>query len=49
MMSENRIAFLGPIGSYSEQAAKNYNPSANLVPYTSFRLIVEAVVNGKIG
>lgn len=48
-MIENRIAFLGPMGSYSEQAARNYNPSANLVPYTSFRLIVEAVVNGKIG
>ncbi len=37
------------MGSYSEQAARNYNPSANLVPYTSFRLIVEAVMNGKIG
>ena len=48
-MIENRIAFLGPMGSYSEQAARNYNPSANLVPYTSFRLIVEAVMNGKIG
>ena len=47
-MIGNRIAFLGPEGSYSEQAARNYNPSANLVPFNSFRAISEAVVAREI-
>lgn len=47
-MPENRVAFLGPRGSYSEQAAYSYKPSASLVPYNSFRSIAEAVANNEI-
>ena len=47
-MIDNRIAFLGPEGSYSEQAAQSYTSSAKLIPFNSFRSIAEAVVDRKI-
>lgn len=42
-----RIAFLGPPGSYGEQAALRYAPAATLLPYPSHPRVAAAVENGE--
>ena len=43
---QQRIAYLGPAGSYSEQAAWDWNPRAELVPVESIPAVSGAVVTG---
>ena len=47
-MTTKRLAFLGPSGTYSEQAAINYDSSATLVPYSSIPAVVAAVDKGEV-
>lgn len=42
-----QLAYLGPAGSYSEQAALNYDPQATLLPFTSIPAVVGAVDSGQ--
>ena len=41
-----RIAFLGPRGTFTEEAALLYAPDADLVPFTSPAAIAQAVASG---
>ena len=41
-----RVAYLGPAGTYTEQAALNHDPEATLVPYPSIPAVAEAVDSG---
>jgi prephenate dehydratase len=42
-----RLAFLGPVGTYSEAAALGYAPQATLVPAPSITAVTEAVPSGE--
>jgi prephenate dehydratase len=42
-----RIAFLGPAGSYAEQAAMNHNAAATLVPFPSIPSTASSVPDGE--
>ncbi|MDP6662788.1 MAG: prephenate dehydratase [SAR202 cluster bacterium] len=42
----DRLAFLGPAGSYCEQAAIAYGPNAELVPFTGIPAVVASVDQG---
>ena len=42
-----RIAFLGPAGSYAEQAAMNHNAAATLVPFPSIPSAASSVPDGE--
>lgn len=42
------IAYLGPIGSYSYEAAKAYDPRAKLIAYKTFYEIIKAVEEGEV-
>lgn len=44
----NRVAFLGPAGSYTEQAAIAYDVDATLVPYPSIPAVADAVSSGTV-
>lgn len=41
-----RLAYLGPPGTYSEQAAMTYDPRAILLPYSSIPSVASAVESG---
>ena len=41
-----RLAYLGPPGSYSEQAAIDYSPTAEAVPFPAFPAVVASVGDG---
>ena len=41
-----RVAYLGPAGTYSEQAARNWDPDAILVPADSIPAVAASVVAG---
>lgn len=41
-----RLAYLGPAGTYSEQAALNYEPTADLLPFSSIPAVAAAVDSG---
>ena len=41
-----RLAFLGPPGSFTEQAALDYDPGADLIPYASAAAAVSSVEKG---
>ena len=43
-----RLGFLGPSGSYTEQAALNHDSMARLLPFSSVRGVVEAVRSGDV-
>lgn len=43
-----KLGYLGPIGSYSYEAAKVFAPKADLVPMLSFYEIIHSVENGII-
>ena len=47
-MTNKKLAFLGPSGTYSEQAALEYDVSATLSPYPSIPSVVAAVDNGEV-
>ena len=42
----NRLAYLGPPGSYSEQAAIDYDPDAEAVPLPAIPAVVASVEDG---
>ncbi len=42
----NRLAYLGPPGSYSEQAAIDYDPDADAVPLPAIPAVVASVEDG---
>ena len=41
------LAYLGPEGTYSEQAASDYEPAARRVPYPSIPAVIRAVERGE--
>ena len=41
-----RIAYLGPTGTYTEEAALRYNPGATLQPFLSIPAVGSAVSSG---
>jgi prephenate dehydratase len=43
-----KIAFLGPIGTYSDEASFRYAPDAERVPYASLGLVTSALEEGKV-
>ncbi len=43
-----RLGFLGPSGSYTEQAALNHDSTARLLPFSSVGGVVEAVRSGEV-
>ena len=45
-MTAGRIAFLGPVGTFSEQAALVYAPDGELVPFASIPAAARAVGSG---
>jgi prephenate dehydratase len=45
-MSAKRIAFLGPPGTFSEEAALRYDPTAQLLPFASVAAVAAAVSAG---
>ncbi len=42
----NRLAYLGPAGTFSEQAALLYDPDAQLIPFTTVTAVAAAVGSG---
>ena len=42
-----RIGFLGPVGTYTEEAALKYEPKGNLVPYSTITEVGLAVSSGE--
>ena len=44
----DRIGYLGPEGTYTEQAARLYAPGADLTPYPSIRAVGTAVADGEL-
>ena len=47
-MMAYRLAYLGPEGTYSEQAAVDYDPDAQRVPYPSIPAVFRAADNGEV-
>ena len=45
-MSDKRIAYLGPPGTFTEEAALLYDPSAQLMPFASVAAVAAAVDSG---
>lgn len=45
-MSDKRIAYLGPPGTFTEEAALLYDPSAQLLPFASVAAVAAAVDSG---
>ena len=45
-MSTKRIAFLGPAGTFSEEAAMCHDPTAQLLPFASIAAVAAAVDSG---
>ena len=43
----NRLAFLGPEGTHTEQACISYDPEAVRLPFASIRSVAEAVASGQ--
>jgi prephenate dehydratase len=41
-----RLAYLGPPGTFSEEAALRYDPEAHLIPFASFAAVVDATRSG---
>ena len=42
-----RLAFLGPVGTYTEEAALLYDPQAELQPYSTITAVGRAVASGE--
>ncbi|MCD8308815.1 MAG: ACT domain-containing protein [Clostridia bacterium] len=45
--ADNKVGYLGPEGSYCQIAAQHMCPDAELVPYGSFHLVVNALLGGE--
>ena len=45
--SEKKIAYLGPPGTYSEQAAEEWNYGCELLPLESIPAVAKSVENGE--
>ena len=43
-----RLGYLGPAGTYSEQAAYDYAADAEMVLYPSIPAVANAVENGEV-
>ena len=43
-----RIGFLGPIGTYTEEAALKYDQTGDLLPFPTISSIGQAVSSGNI-
>lgn len=43
-----KIAYLGPPGSYSEEAVKNWDSTAELIPVDSIHAVAKCVSDGKV-
>ena len=43
-----RIAFLGPVGTFTEEAALRYDPQADLEPISSIPAVATAVASGQV-
>ena len=41
-----KLAFLGPVGTFTEEASLAYDPQAQLIPFASIPAVAEAVVSG---
>lgn len=46
--SQRRIAYLGPAGTFSEEAALRYHPQAQLLPMSSVAAVASAVDSGMV-
>ena len=42
-----RLAYLGPAGTYTEQAAMSHDPTATLIPCSSFPAVAASVESGQ--
>ncbi|MDP6096819.1 MAG: prephenate dehydratase domain-containing protein, partial [Gammaproteobacteria bacterium] len=42
-----RIAYLGPAGTFTEDASLRYDPGAERIPFPSIAMIAEAVITGE--
>ena len=47
-MMAYRLAYLGPEGTYSEQAAVDYDPAAQHIPYPSIPMVFKAADDGEV-
>ncbi|MDP6666355.1 MAG: prephenate dehydratase [Dehalococcoidia bacterium] len=43
-----KVAFLGPIGTYTDEACFLYAPDAERIPYASLALVTSALENGQV-
>ena len=43
-----KIAFLGPIGTYTDEASYLYAPTAERVPFASLGLVTSALEEGNV-
>lgn len=43
-----KLAYLGPAGTYTEEAAARHDPRASLVPYPTFQHVCQAVESGEV-
>ena len=43
-----RLGYLGPPGTYTEEATERYDPEAERIPYITFKTIIEAVRVGEV-
>ncbi|MBI4288557.1 MAG: prephenate dehydratase [Chloroflexi bacterium] len=46
MGTEKRVAYFGPPGTFTEEAALSYDPQATLIPFPNIAAVVAAVVTG---
>ena len=47
MIMAKRIAYLGPAGTFTEDASLRYDPGAERIPFPSIAMVAEAVITGK--
>ena len=47
MIMAKRIAYLGPAGTFTEDACLRYDPQAARIPFPSIAMVAEAVITGK--
>lgn len=46
-MLVKRVAYLGPAGTFTEDASLRYDPEAELIPFPSIAMVAEAVITGE--
>ena len=47
MIMAKRVAYLGPAGTFTEDACLRYDPQAARIPFPSIAMVAEAVITGK--